>query len=176
MLATWIETVRSGAAPKGLRTLLVTGPFLSADALDRLRASAPASVTVVPFLSRLESYVAAADLVVSMAGYNTVCEILAAGTPAVLTPRSSQRDEQRLRSTRLAERGLVEAVDPDQLTPRALAEAAHRALERGRRVAPAPAGELALSGLAQVARAIERLLPVEPRASFDTLPRAEAIA
>lgn len=176
LFATWIEAVRTGAAPAHLRTLLVTGPFLSPDALDRLRASAPPSVTVVPFVSGLEAYVAAASLVVSMAGYNTVCEILASGTPAVLTPRSNQRDEQRLRATRLSERGLVEAIDPDQLTRRSLAAAAQRACERGRRVIAPPTGELALSGLAQVARAIERLLPVAPATAFDSFPRAEAIA
>lgn len=161
LLATWIEAVRAGATPRHMRTLLVAGPFLSADGLHRLQASAPESVTVVPFVSHLESYVAAADLVVSMAGYNTVCEILGAGTPAVLTPRANQRDEQRMRADRLAGRGLVEAVEPEQLTARVLGAAAHRAVERGRRaVHQQPAGEVALSGLSQVARAIERLLPV----------------
>jgi predicted glycosyltransferase len=79
----------------------------------------------------------------------------------VLTPRANQRDEQRMRADRLAGRGLVEAVEPEQLTARVLGAAAHRAVERGRRaVHQQPAGEVALSGLSQVARAIERLLPV----------------
>ena len=177
LLTTWVEAVRSGVAPRHLRTLLVTGPFLSADAFDRLRASAPPSVTVVPFVSQLEAFVAAADLVVGMAGYNTVCEILGAGRPAVLIPRASQRDEQRLRASRLAARGVVETVEPEQLSARAVAEAAARALERGPRPVEAAApGELALAGLQQVVRSVDRLLPVAPPVRGPEFVGSRAIA
>jgi predicted glycosyltransferase len=69
------------------------------------------------------SYVAAADLVVAMAGYNTTAEILRLGTPALLVPRRGPSSEQRMRAQRFAERGWVSQLDPDDVTPQRLADA-----------------------------------------------------
>src|SRR5262249_18506103 len=94
--------------------------------------------------------------VVGMAGYNTSCEVLGARTPAVLVPRASQRDEQKMRATRLAERGLVDTVDPGELAPDTLAAAATRALARGRRTG---ATGLSRDGDSAVGREAARVLP-----------------
>ena len=72
------------------------------------------------FSSDFLSYLAAADLSVSMAGYNTCMNILAAAVPALVWPFSQNR-EQRLRAERLAAAGglkvLSEAdLNPDRLT------------------------------------------------------------
>lgn len=76
---------------------------------------------------RIESFLpnplllfAAADLVVSMAGYNTVCELLALGQRTLLVPRFTPRKEQLVRATLLAERGLVHMLHPEHLTPERL--------------------------------------------------------
>ena len=102
-------------------------------------------------------------MVVSLAGYNTVCEILGAGTPAVLVPRMGHRREQMLRAARLAALGLVEYVPPAALEPRALAAAIKRALQRGRGRPLTPR----LDGLDRVVAAVRRLLPA---------PAAETVA
>lgn len=165
LLSTWIEAARGERMLDGMRSVVVTGPMMPLESQRRLRAIAPPSVTVMPFVSGLESWIAAADVVVSMAGYNTVCEALGAGTPLVLSPRASQRDEQRLRAQRLAARGWVECVESETLTPHALAEASVRALARGRRpeiqlvATPGHDGAPALDGLARVALNVDRLLP-----------------
>ena len=106
------------------------------------------------YIGGLEAYAAAADLVVCMAGYNTSCEVLGARTPAVMVPRASQRDEQRIRAVRLAERGLVDMIEPND-PAEAMAKAAHRALERGRRTHDAG---LALDGHLRVQSEVARVV------------------
>jgi predicted glycosyltransferase len=100
-----------------------------------------------------------------MAGYNTVCEVLGSGTPAVLVPRVGHREEQRMRAVRLATLGLVEYLPPTTIEPHGLAAAVRRALGRGRRNYPRPG----LDGLDRVVRELRRLLPqsLSPRAAAD---------
>jgi predicted glycosyltransferase len=63
----------------------------------------------------------AADLVVSMAGYNTLSEILRFGKRVIVVPRPGPSAEQTMRARILAERGLIRIVEPDQLSARRLA-------------------------------------------------------
>jgi predicted glycosyltransferase len=103
--------------------LVVTGPFLPAyrrEELARLAETVP-QTRVVDFVPDLPAVIAEADAVVSMGGYNTVCEILSARRPAVIVPRVDPRFEQLLRARALERRGLVRVVHPHELTPAALA-------------------------------------------------------
>jgi predicted glycosyltransferase len=52
-----------------------------------------------------------------MAGYNTVSELLSAGTPALLIPRVTPRQEQLVRARALAEAGRAEMLHPADLSP-----------------------------------------------------------
>ncbi len=171
LIARWLSAARGGLLPKYLRSVVVTGPMMPEDAQLRIAAAAPASVTVTRYIGGLEAYSAAADLVVAMAGYNTSCELLGSGTASVLVPRASQRDEQRMRSSRLAARGLVDTVDATDLTPESLAAAAQRALERGRRTGDSG---LALDGYTRVAREVARVLPVKPMPPANLLREVQA--
>ena len=66
---------------------------------------------------------------ISQAGYNTVMDLLQAGTRAVLVPFADGAEtEQSLRARILAERGLAISVDPATLSPIILARALDRAL------------------------------------------------
>jgi predicted glycosyltransferase len=56
----------------------------------------------------MEQLIAAADLVISMGGYNTVCEILSQQTPALIIPRETPRKEQLIRAEKLTEQGLID--------------------------------------------------------------------
>ncbi len=105
-------------------SVLVTGPLMEANELCMLRelaATLPAgTVRLESFLPNPLLLLAAADLVVSMAGYNTVCELLALGQRTLLVPRATPRQEQLVRATLLAERGLVHLLHPEHLTPERL--------------------------------------------------------
>jgi predicted glycosyltransferase len=103
----------------GFETLVVSGPLMSAEARERLAKLADACplVRLVSFIDDLQSTIAAADVVVSMGGYNSICEILSAERPAVIVPRVAPRQEQLIRAEALSERGVVRTIHPDDLTP-----------------------------------------------------------
>jgi predicted glycosyltransferase len=103
--------------PKGWTGVLVTGPLMApADRAALGQAAERQGVSCLTFVMDLPALLAGADVVVAMAGYNTVCEVLAAGTPAVLVPRSVPRQEQVIRATVLSERGLVRTLLPSEAT------------------------------------------------------------
>ncbi|MBA2693124.1 MAG: hypothetical protein H0U65_11630 [Rubrobacter sp.] len=58
-----------------------------------------------------------AGAVVSMGGYNTTTELLAARKPAVIIPRVEPRVEQLIRARRLSALGLIEMIHPEDLAP-----------------------------------------------------------
>jgi predicted glycosyltransferase len=64
----------------------------------------------MPFLPQLEQLIGAADLVISMGGYNTLCEILSQHTPALIIPRETPRKEQLIRAEKLGEQGLIDYI------------------------------------------------------------------
>jgi predicted glycosyltransferase len=63
----------------------------------------------------------AADLVITMAGYNSICEILTLKKKALVIPREGPRAEQRMRSRIFAERGIVDVLYANELFPGKLA-------------------------------------------------------
>jgi predicted glycosyltransferase len=122
-------------------------------------------VRYLDFVSDVASYVAAADAVVSMGGYNSVCELLSAGKTALVVPRITPRREQLIRAEALGRRGLLRWLHPDQLgARRMLAE-----IEALLAASSADLPRLPLDGLAAAAAAVDELLaapgPVQAVAS-----------
>jgi predicted glycosyltransferase len=135
-------------------SVVVTGPLMPLAKRRALRRAAQGKpVTFLEFTPDLISYLAAADVVISMAGYNTVCEILTHQKRSVLIPRVHVREEQTLRANRLAERGLTSVLHPHDLTPERLARAIQSAL-----ATMPPAVNLNLDGLRNVSQAISGFL------------------
>jgi predicted glycosyltransferase len=64
-----------------------------------------------------------AAAVVTMAGYNTLSEALAARRKALAVPRAGPSQEQRIRARLFAERRLLAQLEPEALAPERLAEA-----------------------------------------------------
>ena len=109
--------------PNGTRfaCLLVGGPLMPADHRRAvLRLARRAHVRYADFVEDVASYLEAADAVVSMGGYNSVCELLSLGKPALVVPRVKPRREQLIRARLLSARGLLRMIDPDELEPRRL--------------------------------------------------------
>jgi predicted glycosyltransferase len=104
-----------------MRLVLFTGPYLPEDERMRLQRLAGDNATVEAFTTDFLSYLAAADLSVSMAGYNTAMNILATGVTALVYPFEQNR-EQRLRAHRLADLGALGVLAPEELEPRKLAD------------------------------------------------------
>jgi predicted glycosyltransferase len=156
LLRTAIEGIAQRDATVPFDCLVVTGPLMPPEQREALRRSIPtgAAIHFFEFAPHLASYLAAADVVVSMGGYNSVCEILSFRRPAVIVPRVEPRREQLIRAAGLAERGLVRMIHPAELTPARLLDEILGLIEHPPRSAAAPA----MDGLATAAQRLEAVL------------------
>lgn len=105
----------------GWTGVLITGPYMTKPDVDQF--SGNDVVRVIRMVRDVPSYLAAADVVVCMGGYNTLCEVLAVRVPAVVIPRIQPRTEQLMRAQLFAQRGLLSYLHPNQLNAGTLAQA-----------------------------------------------------
>ncbi len=105
------------------QTLVVTGPLMDLREVAELeRLAAGASITVERWRPRLELTMAAADVIVTMAAYNTLTEAVRLGRRIVSIPRPGPSAEQVTRARLFADRKLLYPVPLDS-GPEALADA-----------------------------------------------------
>jgi predicted glycosyltransferase len=98
-----------------------TGPYMAEHEFTYLKGLKKSKrIQIQKFTSDFLSHLAAADLSISMAGYNTIMNILVADVPALVWPFGANR-EQRLRAERLAERGALKLINDQDLNPADLA-------------------------------------------------------
>jgi predicted glycosyltransferase len=145
-------------APFGdeVKSLIVCGPEMPAPERVRLEAQAVADPRVIfyDFTGEMIEFIAAADVVVAMGGYNTVCEILSQAKPAVIIPRVRPTEEQWLRADLLSGRGFFQTIHPDELTPEHLIKGVAECLTIERSGIP----EIDLNGLPVVAAHVAALI------------------
>lgn len=131
--------------PAGHRHLIVTGPQMpDADFVEVTCAAGPAT-SVVRFLPGLQELIGHAAGVICMGGYNSVAEVMATHTPALVVPRDSRRAEQRIRASAVRAVGGVDTHTLDGLSAATLSAWMRSAV--GRRVSR---GHVDLGGLATV--------------------------
>lgn len=150
----------SAALPDGVRGLVVTGPQMAEHerrAVEQLAAHRP-ELTVRDFVPDAAALLDDAAAVVTMGGSNTVTELLATDTPALVVPRCSPRDEQRVRAEGLAAHGHVDILLPDAAVPDALAAWIATAVSGG----PHPRRGVDLDGLRWVTRRTSELTTPTP--------------
>ena len=156
----FLEGVRLLSASLPFDCVLVGGPLMPA-AERRELVELAGRVRRVRFLESvadLTGYTAAADVVVSMGGYNSVAEILSFARPAVIVPRVAPRKEQLIRAELLARRGLVRVVRPEELTASRLLAEVTRLLADPPSLGPS----LDLDGLPAVAAELEAIVDARP--------------
>jgi predicted glycosyltransferase len=107
-----------------LKSIVICGPEMAQDERESLYEMAKQypQVEISEFTDDLMSYVAAADTVVAMGGYNTFCEILSAQKPSIIVPRVVPSEEQLIRAKKMGQMGLLKAILPEELTPKSLME------------------------------------------------------
>jgi predicted glycosyltransferase len=125
-----------------------TGPFMEAQDVQRLKRRADHRVCIHRFASDFPAWLQAADLSISMAGYNTCMNILATGVSALVHPFAQNR-EQGLRATLLADRGCLGVLSTEDLDPLRLAGRMARQLRVPRRGGACPVD---IDGAAHTAR------------------------
>lgn len=135
------------------RMEIFTGPFLDEEAYKRLGAdsSAHERISVSRFSGNFLDILAAADVSLSLAGYNTTMNVLASGVPALVWPFAQNR-EQRSRAEMLERLGALKVLDGRDLEPARLAALTGDLLREGRGLDP---GSFMLDGADRTARLIE---------------------
>lgn len=107
--------LQGGAA---FKSILITGPFMARQERKAIQKRARRlGVSVCDFYNRMEELLAAADLVISMGGYNTICEILSQGTLTLVIPRQTPRQEQLIRARVLHRQRLLDYIPWDSVSP-----------------------------------------------------------
>jgi len=99
---------------------LFTGPYLAEKELADLQTQAGPGAVVERFSSCFPDWLAAADLSLSLGGYNTTMNVAAAGCPGLFLPFAQNR-EQRLRLERLCPLLPFRILEQGELEPRTLA-------------------------------------------------------
>ena len=134
---------------------VLAGPNLPDGDFAALQNTADAKLWLERFRPDFPQLLAACRVSISQAGYNTLMEILGVGARAVIVPfADGNESEQPLRARLLAQRGLVQSVDPQKLTPQRLAAAIDAAAAM-----PAPGASLFnLAGAAASARILHEAL------------------
>ncbi len=133
-IATYLHGIAQLPAHHNLHSLIFTGPEMKQAQQQALLQSLPPHITphitMLEFTNDLLSYLGAADVVVSMGGYNTICEILSLQKKAIIIPRVRPVQEQWIRAERLSRLGFFQYIHPDALTAENLMQALHTELKR----------------------------------------------
>ena len=108
---------------------ILTGPQMPEADREMLRRKAEGyPIQMFSSSDEVARYLQKASAVVTMAGYNSLCEVLAWGKKSLVVPRSGPSAEQRIRTTVFAKRELVRMLDPDELSPERMADGIRKLL------------------------------------------------
>lgn len=118
MIETYLEGLSKNRFDFPFQSKIVFGPQMPEAARENLlsRFGDLPETSFSSFETDLTAAYAEADLVVSMAGYNTICELFSFGKKAVLIPRSEPVREQLIRARLLEKMGIFEMVEPSELS------------------------------------------------------------
>src|SRR5439155_26246619 len=108
IVRTYLQAIRVLGTRAGFSTLIavsINAPIPVFRELEAMAEGLP--VEIVPSVSDGLRAIAAADLVVCMAGYNTVSELLSLGKKSLVIPRAGPSAEQRMRAGLFARKALI---------------------------------------------------------------------
>lgn len=129
---TFIETVHAMNSYLPFNSIINVGPFMHEEQ-SRLLKQKTGGLPVVVTESRQDiiHYLKKADLVISMAGYNTISEIMRYRKKAIIIPRPGPSAEQTMRTQIMSQRGLFNTIHPRDLTAENLSELILKTLSNG---------------------------------------------
>jgi predicted glycosyltransferase len=143
--------------PPGRRWRILAGRGVPEEAFGKLRAEAPAHVTVERARPDFAALLAGCAISISQAGYNTVLDLVAARCPAIVVPfDAGSETEQGVRAEAMERAGLARCLrmsGEGALTPAALAAAVEAGIGR-----KPPELRLALDGARHAAAIVKQLL------------------
>jgi predicted glycosyltransferase len=150
--------------PENCVGAIVTGPFMPPEAQRQIQRLAENNdrLQIFEFVRDLRPLLNRAERVITMGGYNTVCEALAANKPTLIVPRILPRQEQSIRARRLAEMGLVSMLHPAELSPQLL----EQWIARDDLAAPPAFDSIDFTGLQRIPGLLAELLGSAPRTAM----------
>lgn len=111
------------AFPGTIRCTALAGPLMPDPDVARLRAVGKrVDARVHRFADDVQGKLARSSVVIGMAGYNTVCDVLSFRRSAVMVPRPGPSTEQPIRTHIMAKRGLAAELPLSHCTGSDLAE------------------------------------------------------
>ncbi len=118
VMETFLTMLESEMKAPPFKSVLITGPFMPRKKrMEIFNRSRQLGVKTYRFFGRMEKIQAAADLVISMGGYNTICEILSQRTVSLIIPRETPREEQLIRAKVFNNRHLIDYISLQSLSP-----------------------------------------------------------
>lgn len=159
LVSAYADSLDAIGAAGSVHSVVVCGPEMGAVQRKQVTARLQGrdDVTLLEFSDDMMGLMEAADLVVSMSGYNTVCELLSLRKRAILVPRVKPVAEQWIRAERLEHLGLMRAMHPDTLTAASLAAAVTEELDLAN-VVRYPRHPLDMNGLDRICESLGELL------------------
>ncbi|NJK37266.1 MAG: glycosyltransferase [Oscillatoriales cyanobacterium RM1_1_9] len=118
LVDTYLSALEKKSLHQAIKSLIVFGiemPESEKQILAQKARQYP-GVKTLDFTDDLMSYINASDLVVAMAGYNTITEILSLHKRAVVVPRCKPSREQSIRAERMGQKGWFQSISLSDLT------------------------------------------------------------
>ncbi len=163
VMRNYVDMLESNAGNRlAFRSVLITGPFMPQKKRRKIfKRARKLGVRTYHFHRQMETIFAAADLVVSMGGYNTLCEILSQGTLSLVIPRETPRKEQMIRAQAFKRQNLVDYIPWGEFTPKILQEKILELLETPEPYREAIA-QFRLTGIETMQQRLRQFRPPKP--------------
>lgn len=161
ILKCYLEGIPELQLHRKIRSLVICGPEMPEAQklmLQNLAAENP-QVIFYEFSSDILELMAASDVIITMGGYNTVCEIISLQKSAIVIPRKHPTEEQLIRAEHMSQLGFFEMIDPEHLTSELLMTKLAARLETPVENYPT----VNLNALPNVTRQVERLLNLDDK-------------
>ncbi len=138
LLRTYLADAARRVAAMGGASVIVAGPDLPTEQSEALKAAAATvpHIDWIRFAPCMSCRIREADAVVCMGGYNTLCEVVRNGKPVLVVPRTHPRLEQTMRARLWSQRGVVDVLERESMTPASLAERLSALIQRRRSTDP----------------------------------------
>jgi predicted glycosyltransferase len=165
LLRCYLQGVQTQKQHENTKTLVICGPEMIETQRKHIAALVEQCPNVVlqNFTDDMMACMNAADLVISMGGYNTVCELLTLHKRAIVVPRVTPVKEQWIRAERMAKLGLLRTIHPHEINPELLMKTVQEELDKTD-VPPHSLYEINLDGLLGVCSSINELMDSAPYA------------
>jgi predicted glycosyltransferase len=136
--------------------VLLTGPFANMPLVERARRleAERGNLKVIEFTSNTQGLFERSALVISMGGYNSVCELLHMQKYPLILPRVQPREEQLIRAKVFRAKGLCDYLHPADLNPESLSRKIRQMVQIDRTKIPS----LDMSGIENMRSFIEEAL------------------